>query len=1198
MGLVQHASGTATSGTTTTATFGSNTGSGNLLIAGASSKGLTTLSVSGVALTGSSDTFSSAISATQTNTDAEIWHDDSSSSGHTATVVTWSGSVTDAGHDAYEWTGQAATPLDKTSGSVSGSGTSWSSGTTATLSQSAEVAFGVVVNIGSATITGPGGSWTNETGLTNGTWRHLSGFQQVSVTTGLAYSGTLSASVNYAAVIATFKLSVPSVNLTTAQVTVAANALTPAVALNLTTAGLTVAANALSPAASLPLTTAQIKIGANPLNPLGFVNLTKTTIGSSYGTPGPVSVSPGNTDGNLLVCLAAWDTVALTTSGGPAVPVAAVTDDAENWWRLAADSGNAVPGCRTAIWVCSNARPVQRWLSCCPQGEYTSLWYVVLELFSPFANYWPLIDFHVPASNRSASTLNAGGTAGVADYCFSIGAVGNAGTSITAPGGGWNAAASGSVGGASPDSVAASTVWGKFSAGAVATTWNYGAAGQVAACTIGLTQAQNLPAQVNPGIPKLVLEAALGASPGDSTTAILDTSYTDLSVRLFGPAGQTQVSISGGQQYELSQPESGTMTAWMNNQDGALTPGYLSSPYYPNIKPGVPVRLSCYHLGRRYGLWAGFVERWPQEWPDMPQWGWSPMVATDVVGVSSSANLPSAVQGEIWCDQPYLCLPFGEQYTTSQNTVNGASKTPAGADGQVAVNTARNNLRNATYFGRPGVAQSTSGVVTGQSMGFLGDSGTGMGTSGYSGLLLDQDAGPGVQYGLDSGMPSLAASGAGEATIEMWIIVPSVTAPVSGEFVQLWALYTPPVLQAGVTNIAIGQFLAGGLQVAPAGSNNLFWLQVNWNNTVYSIGAANVVLGSLNHVVIGLNTTTGNVEFYLNGVLITPAPTGMPSSASFNGLTFGPQTLGAGAVGTVANTALANYSMAYGTFYPYRLDASRIAAHYASGITGFQGDTILQRAGRYVGWGGLNVGLGGSNLGITDHIQLGPAYSTAGAPLASALNADALSSGAIWYANSTGNLVILGRNALYGQAPALVFGDNYPAEIPFLPDSSFDFDNTYIKNSAQATLTQGPNSMAAPLVRDPTSVSEYFQRGPLAQSISAGTTQDATDLAAWSLAKYKEPSLRVRTLVVQAARKPTVLPQLLANGLQTVATVNRRPLSGASYSLPVRIGKRQLDIGPGKWDYTYQMYPYVLEQAALEPDTPGFSTLGSGAIVR
>jgi len=910
--------------------------------------------------------------------------------------------------------------------------------------------------------------------------------------------------------------------------------------------------------------------------------LVQQQTGGAYVTPGPQSIVPGNALGNLLVVYAAWDVSAITTSGNGDVPVCSVADDQGNWWRLAADTGSTVPGCRAALWFCANALQVQRWLSVCPQGYVSSFAFIFAEFSGLPASYWPLADFAVTSSNLSTNSLTTSGTATAADFAFTMSAVGSTVPAISQGSGGWTNITTTSQGGGNPNGVKLMAQFGTFSAGSVPSTWTFTSTpSQAAGLTVGLTQASHLPVQINPNYPRMFVEAALGTSPGDPTVAILDSQYTDLSAYCIGPAGQASIQTSGGRQYELSQPESGTCTIAMNNQSGDFNPGNISSPLYPDIRPGVPVRVSAQYSGRRYPVWSGFVERWPQDWPDFPQWGWSAMVATDGVGVAANVNLPSAVQGEILADAPYFCFPFNEQYTSSTNTVNGVVKTATATDGLVAVNTSLVNQRTATYI--DGAGQP---VQTGQSMSFLGDSGTGMGCGNFSGLDTSGVRGPGCQYGPDYGLPQLATGGAADVTLEFWFLPAAIAAPGVTHNVQLFELLVQPWLgMNGGFNLGGGVFIMGGVSYRTDGTM-AWYTEEAWNGVVTAI--TDLTQGTLHH--IALVIANSNLEFWLDGTDYGGIGSMAPLPEQIVAFAFGLATYAYG-----NHDANANFAMAYATLYPYALSKYRIQEHYQSGSAGFSGDTLSQRAGRYIAWSRTALGLAGPV--VSDHLQLSAAYSTAGSPLSSALTSDIDSSGGLWFVSPNGNLVVLPRPYLYDQASSVTFGDGVGGgEVPYEPETGFDFDNTYLQNSAQATLQEGPNTLALPVIQDQTSIGEYFQRGPLQRTISAATPGDAADLASWSLNKYKQPSLRVRQMKINLAARPSAIASVLQTTMGDVATVNRRPLAQGSYSLPVVVGKVQHDIGPGKWEVTYQMYPYAPENAVLQTDTSTYDVLGNNSL--
>lgn len=1244
-----------------------------------------------------------------------------------------------------------------------------------------------------------------------------------------------------------------------------------------------------------------------------------TTPGSSVLTPGPTSVSPGNKYGNLLVLMAAWTVQWRSNGVSTPLPVGAVADDADNFWRLASDSGNQASGVRCAAWVCPNAMPVKNWLSFCPQGFAASYWFIVAELSGLPASYWPYIDFYTNGNNAINTALNVPGVAMSPDYCFTIGMAGaNGSVTATGPGAGWTALGNGSaVVSGNEDSTYAYAAWGAFAQGssaAAAWTWS---TNQVvtAGCTFGISQRSTLPPQNSPVRPRIVVEAALGATPGDPTTAILDTpgnassvyssvsavpasgaGWYDMTQYAIGKQGEVAITAPRGQQYELAQPESGATTVGMNNQDGTFNPQNTGSRFYSNainanmsfqngidpwipldnsqiaqssdhpfstgpaavsryslkvtpdgvtsfpaalsekipinvnyqytasawiyfpagyatgadviidwydnsqryistsspgltpmaantwtqssltatppsnaayaaiavqaggtpssatvfyvaeaalvvgaskvqtglIRLGTPMRISCFWNGRRYPISAGFIERWPQDWPDMPQWGWSKLIATDVVGAASAVNMPSAVQGEILAADPYVCFPFSEQYSTAAAGLNGVVKTASECDGQIATNTSPENQRTGTYI------DGNQPVQTGLSVGLLGDSGTGMGVSGYSALDTTHKRGAGIQYGPDSGLPPVTLT-AGGPTLEFWFNIPTVTIP-NGDLMQLAQLLVRPNLYSnGVSNIAPGLLMSVGVQGQPSGNPKLY-VQTSFQNFVSNGNA--IVFGQPQHAAIWM--VNGGLILSLNGQTPVPIVGSLPANTTLYALVFGGPTFSTGGPGLFGVNW--NYSMAYGSVYGRYVSHNKTFQHYTAGTTGFSGDTVLQRAGRYIQWARLNLGLAGPS--IADHLKLGPAYSVGGGSMASALNADAISSGSRWTSSANGNLIVLPRPAIYNQPPAIVFGDSpvgalnpnptfqqasgwaggngasfsfststlfygnrtgqitpdgitanplmyanngssipgivsgssyrwkawitspagwspgayakiewynssgtflssstgntaplepgvwspvdivatAPAnatkvicyiqmvgtppssavlnvalgyflyeldEVPYEPSAGMDFDNSYLNNITQTSLTQGPNTLASPVYRGITSIGKYFARGPLAQSVSAQTVQDADDRGTWNLNKYEEPSMRVRKITVSAATRPLAFDSVLRSDLSSVASVIRRPLGGTPYTLPVITQKMTISIGPNAWMVDYQQSPYVPENSVLTADDPAYGTLNS-----
>ena len=71
------------------------------------------------------------------------------------------------------------------------------------------------------------------------------------------------------------------------------------------------------------------------------------------------------------------------------------------------------------------------------------------------------------------------------------------------------------------------------------------------------------------------------------------------------------ISTSRGRNYELDRFDAGTASFEIDNTSGWYHSHNTESPYYPNVKPMVPIRVRAVVGGTIYPIWFGFVERWP-----------------------------------------------------------------------------------------------------------------------------------------------------------------------------------------------------------------------------------------------------------------------------------------------------------------------------------------------------------------------------------------------------------------------------------------------------------------------------------------------------------------------------------------------------------------------------------------------------------
>ena len=187
------------------------------------------------------------------------------------------------------------------------------------------------------------------------------------------------------------------------------------------------------------------------------------------------------------------------------------------------------------------------------------------------------------------------------------------------------------------------------------------------------------------------------------------------------------------------------------------------------LVPNTPLRVTAWYgnsgEATQYPIGFGYVERWPQDWPDMPQWGFASIVAVNAFGPMSSVNLPSSVEGEVRKDVPYAYFTTAEQYEfTSQSLTPTAS--PIDANGLIAINSAFGNNRYGAYRDGTSAFGNSIPVTTGQALNLLGDENTSLGVTTYTGQAVESD-GPGMFY-FDPNIPT--NSGGAGFSLDFWFV--------------------------------------------------------------------------------------------------------------------------------------------------------------------------------------------------------------------------------------------------------------------------------------------------------------------------------------------------------------------------------------------------------------------------------------------
>lgn len=131
------------------------------------------------------------------------------------------------------------------------------------------------------------------------------------------------------------------------------------------------------------------------------------------------------------------------------------------------------------------------------------------------------------------------------------------------------------------------------------------------------------------------VQAAFGETLGsinDEAVSFLD--WTDITNDV------ESISTNRGRNYDLDRFDAGTATFQLDNQHGWYHSNNTASPYYPNIRPMVPIRVRAIVDGTIYPIWYGYVDRWPANFPGNSE----SKVRVDATDLFRSLSLADASQ--------------------------------------------------------------------------------------------------------------------------------------------------------------------------------------------------------------------------------------------------------------------------------------------------------------------------------------------------------------------------------------------------------------------------------------------------------------------------------------------------------------------------------------------------------------------------
>lgn len=721
-----------------------------------------------------------------------------------------------------------------------------------------------------------------------------------------------------------------------------------------------------------------------------------------------------------------------------------------------------------------------------------------------------------------------------------------------------------------------------------------------------------------------------GSSVGWAASAITykAVGWTDISAYVVnGAMGQTMKSTQG-RPYELSQPEAGELQIRLDDHASQFFANNTSSPFYPGVLVECPVRVTCISDSRQYPVGSGYVDQWPLEWPELPQWTFTSITATDTMELLNNANLPSGVQCEIRNDYPFVYIPGNEQYsnqvTSTSLTYGGLNNTkqPNECSGFIAANASLYNQRSAFYSDGGTVfnsaTNSTAQIQTGLSIGYAGSSDTGFGQSGYTAATSYPNAGytargPGLTYVDPLNLPAQTNVTSG-MTLEWCCEVPgqgSQTGPVIQDVTLFEAVSQPSAFQT-VTNGRSAPDLTIYTN-NPSTTVMEFWLQTKTNSTAISAAytPSKELQGSLTPTLFhcALTIQNGTATLYLNGVAQTPQSVTL--SGAWTEFRLGGARGRYGAPPRVFNYVMGNFAL-----YPYVLPVSRIQAHYNMSVTtglpqpmGTESISTYDYSAAALAYSRVPAQAAGPGAPyLADVGQIGPMYSVSNSTVGDVINTATQSEGGLIQIDKQCNTVILGRNAVYNNQPFLTFGDNGTTQVPYLQQSGFGYDDqflyTIVSTQQQSGSSQGIDAVAQNFGGSLLGQVQYGNRNAPIQQVQVDQANDAIDQTNWKLNKYSAPSIRSKSIVVDAASlvgtsidtafssQGGIVGALMSCNLGTIVSVTRTPLGGVNIAETGIIEQVSITSGPSLLEFEFVISPYNTEGDILQTDNTNDGTSG------
>ena len=609
-----------------------------------------------------------------------------------------------------------------------------------------------------------------------------------------------------------------------------------------------------------------------------------------------------------------------------------------------------------------------------------------------------------------------------------------------------------------------------------------------------------------------------GGAAGTSTS--VTGSYQRLTVTFTATSTSHQIWVAS-----FTTPNTGTV-----NLDALqVEPGTLASTFSSASGPVI------------YGMFGGFVERWPSKWNHKGTFGVAEITAVDGFAILSQQFLQTEYTNAVLAKTPAYYWRLNE---------------PAGATtfAETSGNLGPSLIRYDSKYG------AAATFTTGSSTAIAGDP-SGAGVLVHSGATTSNSPLTIIQTGLfGTSAPVAIASATTPWSITWaWWIKHDTQAPSTGS----------PIFGRSTDSTITDQ--GGFWQVVSGSPSTMFWGLTSVTDTWGGDGKF--------HLFIGVRTASGGNlvdTLYVDGTQV--ATTTTPGTFAFGVNTL--IELGADINLGFSRPGLVNATYAHLAIWNRALTTGEITDLWNAG-QGYPSEGSGARVTRYLGYnwtGATAIDTGLSTMGVS---TLANDTSILDAVLGVTQAENGVS-----FVDGSGSITFYSRNRRYlNLTPKWSFGET---GSPYEDDIAFDYDPTLVFNDVRITRSGGVTAVGGTLAAQQTSIKRYGKRSQ-AITVNIASDAEAQDHANWIFYGHADPIQRVATLTLKPSANTALWPVCLGLKIGDRATVRRQTTAGYTMNADYFVERIEQHRKPGEWTFSLQLSPAAtqLQPGILDDTTYG-----------